>query len=53
MIRIGSRIKIGKNVDHHNDWGSKGNAMEGFPHQVDLEEMTHPHQELPDPKEFL
>ena len=27
--------------------------MEGFPHQVDLEEMTHPHQELPDPKEFL
>lgn len=27
--------------------------MEGFPHQVDLEEMAHPHQELPDPKEFL
>lgn len=27
--------------------------MEGFPHQVDVEEMSHPHQELPDPKEFL
>ncbi len=27
--------------------------LEGFPHQIDIGEMEAPHQELPDPKEFL
>ncbi len=27
--------------------------LEGFPHQIDIGEMEAPHQELPNPKEFL